>query len=538
MDDLQHGRDAYARRAWSEAYESLSAADGLDAEDLELLATAAYMLGRDDDLAILERAHHAFLGAGEPLRAVRCAFWLGMHLPLRGETARGTGWLARAQRLIEREAGESAEHGYLLLPILKQHQAGGDYAAADDVAARAAEIGERFAEPDLVALAVHEQGRSRIRLGRIDEGLALLDEVMVAATGEELSPIVTGLVYCGVIDACQEVHALGRAREWTEALTRWWERQPDMVSFTGRCLVHRAEILALQGAWADALEEASRAARRLAAGPSQSAAAEALYRQAEVHRLTGAFAEAEEAYRAASRCGGQVQPGLALLRLAQRRGGAATAAIRRALAEADENVDRLGLLPAAVEILLAAGDLPEARRARRELSEIAAGQGGAMLEALAAQAAGAVDTAAGDPRGALVALRRACQLWQELEAPYEAARVRALIGRACRALGDEDGALAELEAATDVFADLGAKPDLARVEALASASARAGRHGLSPRELEVLRLVAAGKTNRAVADELVVSERAVHRHLTNIYAKLGVASRTEAASFAYEHQLV
>jgi DNA-binding CsgD family transcriptional regulator len=540
MEDLEQRPDVCVRQAWTTEYDSLSAADRrreLGGEDLARLATAAYMLGRGDDLSALERAHQRFVADGQRLRAVRCAFWLGMHLMLRGETARGTGWLGRAGRLIGCEAAETAEHGYLLLPVVKRHEASGDWAAADAAAGQAAGIGARFAEPDLIALALHEQGRARIRLGRIEEGLALLDEVMLSVIGEELSPIVTGLVYCSVIDACQEVYALRRAREWTAALTRWWERQPDMVSFTGRCLVHRAEILLLQGAWPDALEEARLASRRLESGTSESATAEAFYRQGEILRLSGAFAEAEEAYRAANRHGRQPQPGLALLRLAQSKSAAAAGAIRRALAEASEPVDRLALLPAGVEILLAVGEISEARQAARALSEIVAGQGGAMLDAIAAQATGAVDLDAGEVGAALVALRRGLQLWRELDAPYEAARVRLLIALGCRAMGDEDSAALELEAAADVFADLGAAPDLARARSLAQTPARTGRYGLTHRELEVLRLVAAGKTNKAVAAELVVSERTVHRHLSNIYAKLGVTSRTQAAGFAYAHQL-
>jgi DNA-binding CsgD family transcriptional regulator len=540
MENLQRGRDACVRRAWSKAYESLRAADGqggLAGEDLERLANAAYMLGLEDDLTALERAYKGFLAEGEELRAVRCAFWLGMHLMLRGEMARGSGWLGRASRLLGRQSSERAEHGYLLLPVVKRHEANDDWEAADKVAGQAAEIGMRFDEADLVALALHEQGRQRIRQGKIDDGLTLLDEVMVTVIGDELSPIVTGLLYCSVIDACQEVYALRRAREWTAALTDWWRRQPDMVSFTGRCLLHRAEILMLQGAWRDALEEARRAGRRLMSGSSESATGEAFYRQGEVHRRRGAFAEAEQAYRAASRHGREPQPGLALLRLAQERSDAAVAAIRRALAEASEPVDRLTLLPAGVEILVAVGEVSEAHRAARELGELVTGQGGAMLDAVTTQATGTVELCGGDVGAALAALRRAWLLWRELDAPYEAASVRVLIGLGCRALGDEDSAALEFESAAAVFAELGAAPDLDRVRSLVQSSAQAERHGLTRRELEVLRLVAAGKTNRAVAAELVVSERTVHRHLTNIYAKLGVGSRTQAASFAYKHRL-
>jgi hypothetical protein len=289
--ELERGRDAHARGAWTDAHESLSLADQgepLGPEDLELLATSAYMLGRDDEFVrAMERAHHGHLQAGEELRAVRCAFWLGFTLMLRGEAGRSTGWLGRAQRLVDRERRDCVEQGYLLVPVMAGHMITADYEAAYAAAAEAAEIGQRFGDADLIAIAVHEQGYARVRQGRLTEGLALLDESMVSVTAGELSPIATGLVYCSVIEGCQEAHALRRAHEWTTALTRWCEQQPDMVSFTGRCLVHRAEIMQLHGAWTDALEEARRAGRRFEQATSLSGAALALYQQAEVHRLRG-----------------------------------------------------------------------------------------------------------------------------------------------------------------------------------------------------------------------------------------------------------
>jgi hypothetical protein len=221
------------------------------------------MLGRDDDhVRALERAHHVYLNAGEALHAVRCAFWVGVNLAFRGEMGRATGWFGRAQRLVERQERDCVERGYLLVPVMLQHEASGDWEAAYATAADAAEIGERFGEADLLALAVHEQGHALVKQGQVEEGLGLLDEAMVAVTAGELSPIVTGLIYCSVIEGCQEVYALSRAQEWTAALTLWCEQQPDMVAFTGRCLVHRAEIMQLHGAWRDALEEARRARQR------------------------------------------------------------------------------------------------------------------------------------------------------------------------------------------------------------------------------------------------------------------------------------
>ena len=540
-EQLERGRSSYEARAWLDAHESLSRADQaspLGAADLELLATSAYMLGRDDEwMSLLERAHHVYVEAGEARRAASCAGWIGTNLALRGEVGGATGWFGRAQRLLESYGRDCPERGWMLLPVMFQHEAAGDYTAAAATAAAAAEIGQRFGDADLFALAVHGQGYMLIKDGRIKEGLGLLDEAMVAVTTGELSPIPTGMVYCGVILACQEVYELSRAREWTAALTRWCADQPDLVAFTGRCLVHRAEIMQLDGAWSDALEEARRAGFRFAE-TMNPAAGLAHYRQGELLRLQGDFEAAEEAYREASRSGWEPQPGLAQLRLAQGRTNVAAAAIRRAVGEVSEPLKRVGLLAAYVEIVLAADDPEDARGACRELGEIAESYESGMLAAMVEQARGAVDLAEGDARSALVSLRHAWQLWHDLEAPYEAARARLLVGLACRALGDDDTAAMELEAARGVFARLGAAPDLGRIDALTRPAVSGGAHGLTARELEVLRLVAAGKSNREIAAALVISEHTVARHVQNIFAKLRVSSRTAAGAFAFEHDLV
>ena len=539
-DDLERGRESYSSSAWTSAHESFSRADRLDplaAEDLESLATSAYMLGRDDEaMQVLERAYRGYSEGGESRRAVRCAFWIGIQLALRGETGPATGWLGRAQRLLEREEGECVEQGYMLMPVVLQHEAEGDWEGAAATAASAAEIGERFGDSDLFALAIHVQGDILVRAGRVRDGLGLLDEAMVTVTTETLSPMVTGIVYCGVILTCEQVYELRRAREWTAALTRWCEGQPELLAFTGRCLVHRAQLLQLQGAWPDALEEAERASRRLEEAMNKAAAAKACYLRGEVHRLRGEFGQAEEAYRRASQLGLEPQPGWAVVRLAQGNSAAAAAAIRRALGETSDRLRRAGLLPAAVEIMLATGDVEEARSACLELEAIASDYESEMLRALHAQARGAVALAAGDAAGALVSLRQASQAWHELEAPYEAARARVLVGQACRVLGDEDAFALELDSARSAFQELGAVPDVASVDALAGLVG--DKHGLTARELEVLRLVASGKSNKEIANALVISEHTVARHVQNIFTKLGVPSRTAAGAYAFEHDLV
>ena len=470
VTELERGRERYAGQAWRGAYESLSVADRADPlgpEDLELLATSAYMLGREDEyLALLERAHSAHLKADEPARAVRCAFWVGTHFAQRGEMAQAGGWLGRAQRLLERHGPLEVERGYLLLPSMFEQLGQGLPEVAAEIAGEAVAIAESCGDRELFALAAHMQGHIRIELGRLKDGMALLDEAMLPAAAGELSPIVTGIVYCGVILACQDAHEVGRAREWTGVLSTWCEDQPDLVSFTGRCRIHRAEIMQLGGSWSDALDEARRAHDRCLEGQNESAAGEASYRQAEIHRLRGEHTAADRAYREASGRGREPQPGLALLRQAQGEGEAAVAAIRRALAETGEPGKRLALLPACVEIMLAAGHLDDARAASVELEGLMRDEESPALVATLALAQGAVDLAGGDSGSALPALRRAARIWDELEAPYEVARARELTGHACRKLGDEEGAALELGAARQSYAGLRAAPDLVRLDAM------------------------------------------------------------------------
>jgi ATP/maltotriose-dependent transcriptional regulator MalT len=362
---------------------------------------------------------------------------------------------------------------------------------------------------------------------------------MVSVTAGELSPIVTGTVYCNTIGFWQSVYELRRAREWTEALTRWCAEQPDMVAHTGVCLVHRAEIMQLQGAWDAAFEEARRAGERFVDGVlNERVCGKAFYRQGELHRLRGEIDAAEASYREASQRGYEPQPGLALLRLMEGKRDVAAAAIRRVVAEASQPRARAALLPAYLEIMLAAGEIEEARGACHELEKISRAHRSDLLRAMAAQAGGALALADGEPETALVELRKAWQAWEELEAPYEAARVRVLVGLGCRAAGDEDSAAWELDAARGVFDRLGAVPDVARVDSLRARPQTAAVHGLTPRELQVLRLVATGVTNRSIAAELVLSERTIDRHVSNIFTKLGVSSRAAATAYAYEHALI
>ena len=524
---------------WGDAFADLSAAhreEQLEVEDLERLAVAAYMVGKDDACeGAWVAAHHAWLRRGEAERAARCAFWQALGLGFRGDLAPAMGWVARGGRLLENSRRDCAEQAWLRMLTALPRMFEGD-ADVYSSFVEAGEIAERFADADASMFARLGRGYSLILQGRTSEGMALLDEVMVAVTSDEVSPMLAGIAYCQVIALCHAVFDLRRAREWTEALTRWCDSQPDLVPFRGHCLVHRCEIFQLQGAWTDALDSARRACELLAGPPAWDMLGSAYYQLAEIQRLRGELAEAEESYRKASLAGRDPEPGMSLLRLAQGRIDLALPAISRAMEEAQGPIVRSRLLPASVEVLLEAEDVAAARAAADELSGFAEQFDAPYLNALAAQASGAVLLAERDLRMALSKLRAAQGWWRDLEAPHQAARVRLLIGIACRELGDRASAELEFEAARSALQELGAAPDLERLDRLVGSSPPGGP--LSRRESEVLTLVAAGKTNRAIATELFISEKTVARHVSNIFTKLGLSSRAEATAYAFKHGLV
>jgi DNA-binding CsgD family transcriptional regulator len=536
---IDEGRSAFREQRWTAAFENFIDADqrgGLPAADLERLATAEILIGNTTaGLDTLTRAHEEFLVLGDLAGAARCAGWLGMQLMSLGESARSSGWFARGQRLVQELDEPNAVQGLLLLPTGLGKLYGGDPAGALQVFSEMADLGQRFQDKDLAALSLLGAGQATVMLGRADEGLQMFDEVMVAVTAGELSPVPSGIIYCAVIGNCHLVFDLGRALEWTAALDHWCRDHPGMVAFSGQCQSHRAELFRLHGAWPEALE-AALAAQSFAAMGDPQARYGGYYQQGDVQRLTGNLEAAEASYRQAARSGHEPQQGLALLSLARGDAQQAQIVIRRAVGTAT-TATRRRLLPALVEIELAVPDLEAARRGADELEAFAREWPKPMVRAVASQADGAVSLAEGDAARAAQSLRQGWNLWLELGVPYEAARCRVLHGCACRALGDEASALMDFEAAHGEFLELGAAPAAAWAASFMRAGTDAITGPLTPREAEVLRLVSSGKGNRAIAAELYLSEKTVARHISNIFLKLGLSSRAAATSYAYEHGL-
>jgi DNA-binding CsgD family transcriptional regulator/tetratricopeptide (TPR) repeat protein len=541
--ELAIARKAYDAHAWRDAREAYALAASqvvLEPDDLEQFARSALLTG-DDEAYVdgLAQASQAWASQGELARAAECACYAAMNLGFRGEWVLASGWQARAEELLKDDdcdcPAQVLVRGMQAIPSI---QAGNPDAAYERFR-EAAEIAGRCGEPSSAAMARIGVGQSLVELGRVAEGIAQLENVMLSVIAGEVNPIVSGIAYCTVIGACTAAFDPKRAGEWTRALSRWCEGQPDLVPFRGQCLVHRAQIMQLRGFWPDAMEQIDEACTRLSAPPGHPAVGEAYYEQAELYRLRGDLSQAERSYVLAAEYGREAQPGLALLRLAQGRRDASRAGITRALAEIPGGPLRSSLLAAAVEIAIAAGDLDAAESAAAELSTIAAGHDSVLLTAMATQAAGAVLLARGAWAEALPVLRRSWNAWQDVDAPYFAARVRVLVGQACRDSGDLDATRMELDAARAVFDRLGAEPDLRALREVSGISTLERQPGgLTAREIEVLQLVAAGKTNRTIATELFLSGKTVARHVANIFIKLNVSSRAAATGYAYEHDLM
>jgi DNA-binding CsgD family transcriptional regulator len=537
--DIERTRDAVRRESWAEAYQQFSALDlaDLPPDDLEAFADSAWWLSKiEESIAVRQQAYSGYAGEGNDAQAAATAARLAVEHFLRGEPAVGAGWLTRA-RQHAKDVPESVGHGLLLVVEATVARFSGDLEGAMALTDRADAIGRRFGDRDVLAMATHTRGLLLIAAGSAPEGVALLDEAMTSVVAGELSSYFTGIVYCNVIGACLELADVRRAGEWSDAARAWCASLPPESPYPGLCRINRAEVARLQGAWTDAEAEAARASDELMSF-NPMAAAQAFYETGEIRRRLGNFAGAEECFARAREIGFEPQPGLALLRFAQGKVEAAMTALRLAVAgESESRLQRARLLAAQVDVALAVSDHETASAASDQLEAVARDFGTPVLDATAATARGAVQLARDDVPSALESLRHACVTWQELRLPYEGARARMLYGLALRGAGDEEDAQLELHAASSTFERLGAVPDARAVAGMIGGPTILPR-GLTAREAEVLRLVAAGKSNREIAAELVISEHTVARHLQNMFAKLDVSSRSAATAFAFEHDLV
>ncbi len=539
-NSIESGRKAFREERWNDAFLCLSDtdSDALDAGDLLMLAVSAYLTGHfNESTGAWTSAHTAYLNEGNYARAVYCAFWLGFGLVINGESARGGAWFGRAHELVETHSPDGPEKGYLLIPPALRALSVQDPESAYTYFRKAGELGLRYRDEDLIALSKLGTGQALVRLYKTEEGLALLDAAMVAVDSGQLSPITMGIIYCAVIETCMEVFELNRAQEWTNVLSHWCESHPSLVPFRGQCLTRRSEIMLLHGRWDKAMAEIRLALKQWSEPPGQPAAGASYYQLGNLYRLLGEFDNAEKAYSSAGQYGRDPQPGLALLWLEQGQLSRACSAIKRALSETRQITERYACLFACLEIMLAADHKEDAAEILTDLLDKATNQDVPFLHALAAQSQGNMEVSEGEYDSALQKLREARLLWDQLNIPYRSARTRILMGQAYNGAGDPEAARMEFEAARSVFSKLGAIPDLKRAENfLRKTSDRATV--LTAREKEVLQLIAEGKANKQIASDLFISKRTVERHVSNIFCKLNVSSRTAAAAQAIRHRLI
>ncbi len=535
------GRKAFANQHWKDSFEYLERADkqqSLRSSDLEVLAISAYLTGHFKHCyETLTRAYNSYLQENSIQKAASCAFWMGLLLVNKGESARGGAWFGQAKNILNEQHPMCAEKGYLFLPVALRCLGQGDAEGSLQAFTQAWEIGKSFQDPDLLALAHLGQGQALIRLHKIQQGVALLDDAMVAVESGKLSPIVIGIVYCAVIETCLEIFDLSRAQEWTNALNDWCSAHPYLVPFRGQCLTRRSEIMCLHGEWTDAIKEAHHAIDLLSKPRVEPAAGTAYYQLGDIYRFQGEYEKAEKAYSEANKYGKNPQPGLALLRLAQGQIAKAKSSINNALKTVKSIKEKSDTLLANIEILLASNEVVKARSLLHELNDIAHRQQVPMLTALSAQAEAEICLAEKDAVSALEHSRKAMKTWELLKAPYAAARAHFLVAKASLHMGDEDTAGMAYEAARWRYQQLNAQPDVIKIDAYFQ-KRKSSAHGLTGREIQVLLLIADGQSNKKIAEALFISERTVERHVSNIFGKLGVSSRAAATAYAYKHQLL
>jgi DNA-binding CsgD family transcriptional regulator len=524
---------------WAARFRQLQASGVSTADGLDELGTAAWFLGR---MAECERAwtaaYDAYATAGETDAAIRCAFWVGYMLGEGGAAVKAHAWMSRVMELCRRRSEEGATEAAATAALCQAQEAWGAGRVADavEIGERARTLAHEAGAADIEVFATMGLARALVRAGSFERGFALMDELMLSIADGGVGERVAGPAYCAVIASCLDRWDIGRASAWTHDLNEWCDAQHGLQIFRGECSIHRATVLGIAGEWTEAarvLADVTTRERRPATLDN------ALYDLSELNRRAGRTQAADEGFRQAASLGREVQPGLGRLRRDTGRLASARAGIARALSAAPTPGRRADLLAAQVEVEADGGDLEVAADADRELRDLAEAIGTTYLTALADRTSGTVLLAQRRPELAQPVLRRAWSGWRDLEDPYDGALTRVLLARTARALGDEEAAQLEFDAARTTLAGLGALADLARLERLAaSVPAAAAAAGLSRRELEVLRLIATGSSNRDIAARLFLSERTVARHVSNILAKLRLSSRSAATAYAFEHGLL
>lgn len=529
---LDAARAAFASSAWPDARAAYAECGGHTAQDLEQWGLAAFLTGHLGEAAdARQRAHHAYLAEGDPDGASRVAFWLGLTATFRGEPAQARGWWGLMRSVQGDRFETSVWRGFEALTAAMGSIFEGRAADALRLADEAREVAVAHDDPDLRVFAGNAHGQALLATGDLVGGLAELDATMLLATATPVTPQAVGIVYCAIVANCKACLDVERSAEWTGVLDEWCARQPGLVPFQGACVVHRSEVHQLRGDWARAIEEIDHLIAH--PGPNSNTVGEAHYVRAELHRLRGEHDAAEAAYRDALAHGKDPQPGLALMRAAQGRTGSALAALKRALEEPRPGQLNAGLWRALVDVALAHGDVGCAVDAAARLDELAKASDARFLRAAAAMARGRVALRTGEPQQALASLREALEGFGAAGSPYDVARCRVAVAEACEAYGDRETARLERDAARQTFRSLRAVPDLEALDGVT----RKERHGLTAREAEVLRLVASGATNRGIADQLVLSEKTVARHVANVFAKIGVSNRAAATDWAHRRGL-
>ncbi len=524
-------REAYERRDWRAVVDRLGGdRSTLDTDDLVLLSDAAWWLGDSPTaMEISEAIYQRFSTAGDEAAAADRALRLAEAWFTRGDLQIGEAWVARARRLLS-GLPRSALHGYLLYAdAAGDLDLTGDPTPAAEAASELRRLEEEFQDPTLGCFALALGGMASVRAGDTTTGFAQLDEAMLPVLAGHVDPLWSGDIYCTVIHLCDDLADLSRMRSWTSALAHWAIPLSETFMYAGVTRIHELQLIAAEGDWDTVERELGDQSANLV-GAHGWLAGEGYYTLGEVRRLRGDVAGAEQAFGRARELMHDAQPGSALVLRDTGDSTGALAQLREALADQNRLVRARMLLPA-VELALGEGDASYAETLTCELEETASWYGTPGLVARAEQARAAVLLHAGDAAAAVPPLERAARIHREQRHRHASAMVHEQLAAATRALGDSERARAEEATAIAIYKRLGARPDLERL------SRRDLPGGLTEREAEVLRRVAAGASNREVAEALTISEKTVGRHLANIFTKIGVSSRTAAAAWAHEHRL-